>query len=146
LETEIRHIVDKAIESESELFLVDIKVKGNLGNQKVLVFIDGDKGVSIEQCGKISRAIGGDLEEKELFTGKYTLEVSSPGLDHPITLHRQYVKNIGRELEVILSSGERVEGKLEEVKEDLIALSSKGGAKNITFEEIKQSKIKVSFK
>ncbi len=145
-EKKIRDLAEKAIEDFEDLFLVEIKIKGTAGNQKVLVFVDGDNGISIDQCGSISRYIGNGIEEEDLFSGKYTLEVSSPGLDFPITLHRQYVKNVGRDLEVETKAGERVEGKLLDVHKDAIILTQKGESKSLGFEEIKQSKVKVSFK
>lgn len=144
-ERKIKEIVERLIESLGDLFLVDVKVKGNSGNQKVLVFVDGDNGISIDQCGLISRQLGAELEEDEIMEGKYTLEVSSPGLDFPLVLNRQYVKNIGRELEVELIE-EKVEGELKKVDEDSIVLDLKGEERSLKFEEIKQSKVKVSFK
>ena len=145
-ERKIKDLAERAVSNFDDLFLVDVKVKGNTGNQKVLIFIDGDNGISIDQCGKISREVGAEIEEEDFMLGKYTLEVSSPGLDFPITLFRQYVKNVGRNLEVELKDGDMVEGELTEVKEDAIVLKQKAEGKSLNFEEIKQSKVKVSFK
>ena len=85
-----------------------------------------------------------EIEEKDLIGGKYTLEVSSPGLDFPITLHRQYLKNVGRSLSVELIEGEKVEGELKEVKSDSIVIGKDD--RELVFKEIKQSKVIVSFK
>lgn len=145
-EKKIKALAEKAIEDFDDLFLVDIKVKGNTGNQKVLIFVDGDNGVSIDQCGRISRQVGEEIEEEDFMVGKYTLEVSSPGLDFPIVLHRQYVKNIGRNLEVETNEGDMVEGELLEVNKGAIVLKHKAENRSLEFEEIKQSKVKVSFK
>ena len=144
-EQRIRELVVKLIEGTDDLFLVDVKVKGNTGNQKVLVFVDGDQGISIDQCSQLSRQLGAEMEEEEIMDGKYTLEVSSPGLDFPLVLKRQYIKNKGRELEVEVDDG-KLEGKLREIKEDSILLDLKGQERWIRLEEIKQSKVKVSFK
>ncbi len=146
-EQKIREIAEESMRAHEDLFLVDVKVKGNSGNQKVLVFIDGDQGVSIEQCGKISREIASVMEEEDFMIGKYTLEVSSPGLDFPLTLHRQYVKNVGRNLAVETIEGEKVEGELISVNDETIELKIKGKEQeSLPFKEIKQSKVKVSFK
>lgn len=144
VEDKIKGIVEQAITEEGDLFLVDVKIKGNPGNQKVIVFIDGDNGISIDQCSKVSRFLGGEIEEKDLIGGKYTLEVSSPGLDFPITLYRQYLKNVGRSLSVELMEGEKVEGELKEVKSDSIVIGKDD--RELVFKEIKQSKVIVSFK
>lgn len=146
-EAKIKELAESAISEMDDLFVVDVKVKGNTGNQKVLVFIDGDNGISIDQCGKISRQIGSEMEEQDFMSGKYVLEVSSPGLDFPLTLHRQYVKNVGRELAVETIEGEKLEGTLQKVEEEMIELIiAKKYVHSIAFQEIKQSKVKVSFK
>ena len=142
----IRQLAEEVISENNSLFLVDVKVKGNPGNQKVLVFVDGDEGISIDECSRVSRKIGAELEANDIMPGKYTLEVSSPGLEFPITLHRQYVKNIGRELEVELTNGQHTEGELLDVTKDAIVLKVKKEKQSLKFEEIKQSKVKVSFK
>lgn len=144
-EQKIKEIAAQAIADSDDLFLVEVKVKGNTGNQKVLVFIDGDNGLSIDQCSKVSRFVGNEIEEQEIIAGKYTLEVSSPGLDFPLTLHRQYQKNVGRGLQVETISGEKLEGTLKEVKEEAIVLAGKSDQK-VSFSDIKQSKVVVSFK
>ncbi|MEP0984490.1 ribosome maturation factor RimP [Ekhidna sp.] len=145
LENKVKALAEKAIEDEQDLFLVDVKIKGNSGNQKVLVFVDGNNGISIDQCSKVSRYIGNEIEEEELIEGKYTLEVSSPGLDFPLTLHRQYIKNIGRDLTIELTDGTLLEGELKVVDDDEILINGKD-ERSIQFIDIKQSKVKVSFK
>jgi len=142
----VRKLAEEAMAEDDSLFLVDVKIKGNTGNQKVLVFVDGDNGISIDACSRISRRISADLEEVDVIPGKYTLEVSSPGLDFPIVLHRQYVKNVGRALDVELNNGSKEEGELLEVTDDAIVLKGEKENRSLKFEEIKQSKVKVSFK
>lgn len=149
MEQEIRNIVEEFIQENPELFLVDILLKGFAGNQKLLIFIDGDNGISIDHCSKLSRKVGAILEEREMMDGKYFLEVSSPGLEHPIKLKRQYEKNVGRMLEVEAKDGRKVKGKLVKVEDDLVALETSDSAENqlnMNFSEIIQSKIEVSFK
>ena len=147
MEEQIRKIAEESVHENKDLFIVDVKVKGNSGNQKVLIFVDGDEGISIDQCSKISRQVASVMEEEDMMEGKYTLEVSSPGLDFPLTMHRQYVKNVGRELTVETLEGEKIEGELTLVKDEVIELKIKGKEQaSLPFKEIKQSKVKVSFK
>ncbi len=145
-ERRIRETVESLLQEEKELFLVDVLIKGNVGNQKVLVFIDGDNGISIDQCSKLSRSLGSFIEENDLMPVKYTLEVSSPGLDFPLVLKRQYVKNIGRTLMVETVDGDKIEGELVRAGKDDISLMTKNGERTFLFEGIKQSKVKISFK
>ena len=135
-------------------FVVDVVLKGTPGNQKLIILVDSDKGMTIDDCVAISRKTSGYLEENELFDIKYTLEVSSPGLDHPLKLKRQYQKNIGRGLKIKNINGQMIEGKLKEVKEDkiLIELGSgkkkkKGKLQNIElpYSEIYSAMVVVSF-
>jgi ribosome maturation factor RimP len=88
-----------------ELFLVDLTVTGVSGNQRVLVLIDGEAGLPIESCSLISRKLSNRIEEEDLIDGAFNLEVSSPGIDRPLSLPRQYKKNIGRKLKVNFRRG-----------------------------------------
>ena len=146
LDKKVREIVEELIQEREDLFLVEVLVKGNPPNQKVLVFIDSDTGLSIDDCSLISRKLGLRLEEMDLLTSKYTLEVSSPGLDFPLMLQRQYKKNIGRELIVELKEETTVTGKLVGVSAEMITLQGQAEPQSIDFQEIKQSKVKISFK
>lgn len=146
MEKRIREIVEETIAENPSIFLVDIVVKGNAGNIKVIVLLDGDEGISIDECSRISRTLGNQMEEEEIMDGKYTLEVSSPGLDHPLKLHRQYVKNKGRNLEVETTEGQKIEGKLTEVTDQEIVINVNKEDRTMSFTEISQSKVVVSFK
>jgi ribosome maturation factor RimP len=136
---------------EGDVFLVNIRIKPT-NNFKV--FLDADSGLSIEKCIKINRALYKIMEEKAMYPdGDFSLEVSSPGIDEPLKLLRQYKKNIGRNVEVILNDGTKKEGKLLEVTETTITLQQLQGKgkKAVTvntifeFEHIKQTKVLISF-
>lgn len=146
MEERIKEIVDEAIKEYPELFLVAINLKGNVGNQKLLVFVDGDTGVNIDNCGSISRKVGNTIEEEDLIQGKYTLEVSSPGLDFPLLLPRQYPKHIGRTFSIVKRNEEKLEGKLKEVKETGILIETKKEELEVNFDEIDKASVVVSFK
>jgi len=144
-ELKIKELVESILQEE-DLFLVNLILKGHGATQKVLVLADGDDGISIDQCGKVSRRLGNEIEERDLIQEKYTLEVSSPGLDFPITLDRQYRKNVGRELTLELIDGGSVDGELLSVNEEAIRVMTKKEPREYPLKEIKQSKIKISFK
>ena len=132
-------------------FLVEIKVKPT---NNVKLFLDGDQGVTIEKCISWNRALYKKIEEENLFpNGDFSLEVSSPGVDEPLKLFRQYKKNIGRTVEVILKDGIKVAGKLLEVSEQAITVEeTKGKNKkkevlqhSFLFDQIKSTKIQTVF-
>lgn len=146
------------LEDQPHYFLVEIKIKPT---NNVKVFLDGDQGITIEKCISINRALYKLLEESQLFPeGDFSLEVSSPGLDEPLKLYRQYVKNTGRLVEVVLKDGRKMDGKLLEVNEtSLVIEETKGknlhgrpaGKKkelllhNILFDNIKSTKLQIVF-
>ena len=144
--------------NEDQYFVVGIQVSPSRTRAKITVLLDSDTGITIEECAGISRQLGNQLEELEAFEGQaFTLEVSSPGVDEPLVLRRQYLKNVGREVEVLLNDGQIRKGKLESIGEDHIVMTEiplKKPKKNdppieptaIPFTEIKKSTIQVSFK
>ncbi len=93
----IRSIVEEEVKN-TPFFLVDI-VKGER-SKKVQVLLDGDEGISVDQCSSVSRAISKVVDDEEFETEPFILEVSSPGADLPLVHPRQYPKHIGRKLSV----------------------------------------------
>jgi ribosome maturation factor RimP len=146
-------IVEKNLPSQ-DYFLVDIILKGSEQQRKVIVLLDGDNGITIDACAKVSRALGVELEEDDLFPGRYTLEVSSTGLDYPLVLHRQYMSRIGKLLDLTLTDGTVLKGKLLKVNDNEIIIDSiiKNKKKQTTeettvsFARIEKAMVLVSFK
>lgn len=150
----IRELVEKHLPDDSH-FLVDLKVEEVSGKTKVLILIDADQGVTIQACARVSRKVSEELEANEIIGDAYVLEVSSPGVDFPLSNMRQYQKNIGRELKLSLITGTDVVGKLLELDEEKIKLLVKKKEKGkkateeelvFPFSEIKKSIVQVSFK
>lgn len=108
---------------EPHLFLVDVVISGNRVQKKVVVIIDGDNGATIEDCAKLSRALSAKLDEdEEVIPEKYTLEVTTPGVDFPLQLKRQYKKHIGRGFKITLTDKSQVKGKLIGAGEETIEI------------------------
>ena len=148
---EIQRITEGYLPDDS-FFVVDVKLTGKRGNEKVVILVDGDKGVSVDICAKISRFVSDELELKNMFEESYTIEVSSPGIDFPLTSERQYNKNVGRQLKIDLLNGERIKGDLKGTDNSGITLNVCKGKKMenedlfIPFSDIKSSKVLVAFK
>ena len=109
IEKHVANLVQEKIADRPELFLVDVRFASN---GKLSILVDGDQGISIQDCVAISRHVGFHLEEDEIIKTAYNIEVSSPGLDSPLHLERQFVKNIGRRVNVKLKDGKKHEGEL----------------------------------
>lgn len=139
------------IGDEPGIFLVEVRITP-VNNVKV--FIDGDNGISIEKLVQYNRKLYHDLEENGFFPNDdFSLEVSSPGLDEPIKLYRQYLKNIGRSVEVIRKDGIKTEGKLVGATETEIVVEEEKGknkkrevvTNTISIDNIKTTTIQIKF-
>ncbi|MEO7524024.1 MAG: ribosome assembly cofactor RimP [Ferruginibacter sp.] len=134
-----------------DIFLVDIRIKP-INNIKI--YLDADNGLGIEKCIKINRALYKIMEEMGIYPeGDFSLEVSSPGIGEPLKLYRQYIKNIGRELEVEFKDSSKKTGKLTSVNEtELIIEFTEGKNKKavvkqetILFSDIKETIVLIKF-
>ena len=143
--------INTLIEGDKDVFLVEIRIKPT---NNVKVFLDSDLGISIDRLIQYNRALYKQLEEENIFPGgDFSLEVSSPVLDEPLKLHRQYLKNTGRFVEVLLMDGAKKEGKLISISEAGIVIEEeKGKGKKkelvqheIPFDAIKTTKVQIKF-
>ena len=148
----VERMLEAILADDMSYFIVEVKIRPT---NNIKVFLDGDGGISIEKCVFYNRVLYKKIEEAGLFPdGDFSLEISSPGLDEPLKLLRQYRKNIGRKVEVLLKDGVKTEGKLVEVfDEHIIVEEIKGKNKkqevvqhNFPFEAIKSTKIQIVFK
>jgi len=149
--TTIERKVQEMLETEPGYFLVEVKM--NPGNN-IKVFIDADQGASIDKLVPYNRKLYRWIEETGLFAdGNFSLELSSPGLEEPLKLHRQFVKNVGRLVSVTKNDDEILEGKLLVAEENSITLETekgKGKKKEITsqlipLENKKTIKVQIKF-
>jgi ribosome maturation factor RimP len=154
LVTNIRQLAESLLSNDS-LFIVDVSAVMKRKPGKILVVLDGDAGVSIEDCADLSRKLSESLDTLPEMDENYLLEVTTPGLDQPLKLHRQFKKNIGRVLKIKLKEENKpAEGMLTMVTDNTITLSQKSGKgkkaeeKDITipFETIDKAFVTVSFK
>lgn len=152
-----KNVVTQLVEEKlasSENYLVDVVIKpGNL----IIVEIDNDEGVCIDDCVELSRYLEAHLDRD---VEDYELEVGSAGITSPLKVLRQYVKNIGNEVEVQLKNGTKLSGVLKAAAAEGIVLTVEKqvkpeGAKrkitvqedqSYTFDEIKYTKYLIRFK
>jgi ribosome maturation factor RimP len=148
----IRQYTNEQLEGSNK-FIISVKVKN--GNH-ITVVIDGDEPLRIEDCIAVSKHIESKYDRE---VEDFELRVFSAGIDQPYVLLRQYIKNIGREVEVTLLDGMVVKGTLLAADEQQIQLNEKVAKrknktigktdeeiKTIPFSEIKQTKEIISFK
>ena len=132
-----------------EYYLVDLEISPS---GKMVVYVDGDEGVSLDACTQISRILESVLDQEPTLGGVYELEVSSPGVNRPLRFPRQYLKHIGRTLRIEFYTGERLEGKLTATTHEAITIEipakdkkSQPESRDINYEDIKGAFVTVQF-
>ncbi len=147
----VKTLLEEALNDDKSLFLIDFSVAAD---NSIKVVLDGDLGITVEDCMKISRAIEHNLD-REVYD--FSLEVTSAGAASPLIMARQYPKNIGRKLKVKTAS-DTFEGNLAATTDDGILLEWKtrepkpiGKGKitvrkeaEINFSDIKEAKVIVT--
>ena len=114
----VKELLEQGLEEHPELFLIDFTISPDY---KISVVIDGDNGVTLQDCINVSRSIEHNLDREEQ---DFSLEVASAGATSPLKFPRQYRKNIGRKLEVTTEE-EKVEGTLIDASETSVVLEWK---------------------
>ena len=140
----ILELVNQALEG-SDKFLVSLKITPD---NRIYVDIDGDNGVTIDDCIELSRAIESQLDRD---AEDFALDVSSAGADQPLKLTRQYMKNIGREVEVVTYDGEKTVSELTAADEEHIEVRTAGTKKQAPQElsfarsDVKSTRVVIKF-
>ena len=151
-QTRVEHLVNEALAENESLFLIDLVISEN---NKVQITVDGDHGVPLSECIRISKAVDANFDREE---EDFSLEVSTPDISHPLKMKRQYIKNVNRILKVKIAE-EELEGTLVAADEDEIVLNWKarepkplGKGKvtvqktaTIAYKDIKEAKVKIVF-
>ena len=150
--TNVTDLVNEALALNESLYLIDLSISES---NKIKVTIDGDKGVPLSECIRVSRNVEHNFDREE---EDFSLEVSTPDISNPLKVKRQYIKNLNRILKVTTSEQE-MEGVLVEADEDKIVLNWKarepkpiGKGKvtvqktaTILYKDIKEAKVKIVF-
>lgn len=150
---QVEQLIQEFLAEREDLFLISLKISAA---DDITVILDGDNGVSLQDCLDASRAIEFSLDRE---VHDFGLQVMSAGLSEPLTLPRQYAKNIGREVELLMTDDSRVSGELTRVEETQIVLTlryrqpkavGKGKEdvveeRNIPYSEIKKATVVIKF-
>ncbi len=147
----IEALIAKLLLEMEDVFLVSVRIKPA---NNIKVYLDADEGLNIDRCVKINRAMYRTIEEEGWYPdGNFSLEVSSPGIDEPLKLLRQYKKNIGRNVEVTMTDENKQEGKLVAVSEETITIEYIEGknkkavtvTKEMPLDQVKQTIVQIAF-
>ncbi|WP_299682507.1 ribosome assembly cofactor RimP [uncultured Dokdonia sp.] len=119
LREKVTQLLQEAMDENPSLFLISLDIQGN---NEIKVTIDGDQGVTVQDCIAVSRKVEHNLDREE---EDFSLEVMSVGATTPLQQQRQYKKNLGRSLEIKTNAGVKLEGTLEEVTDENVTLTWK---------------------
>lgn len=139
------YIREKALPflKEIDAFIVDIQQLQDKGKKIITLFIDTDSGITIDQCAEISKQLSKKFEQENAVERSFILQISSPGLNRPIKLLRQYKKGIGRNFHIRYKDGQEefeIHAKLVKIDEDnLEFVSDKDKVFKIKFDSIIES-------
>lgn len=139
---------------ETAIFVVEVTVSAS---NQIKVLLDTPLGISLDECARISRAVEASLNRDQ---EDFELEVSSPGLSEPLRTLPQYLKNVGRDVEVLLTSGKKLKGLLLRAEESFFTISyvekvktpemkrprNEEVIKELAYNEVKATKVIVLFK
>jgi ribosome maturation factor RimP len=124
-------------------YLEDVTITSAGRRSMLTVIVDGDTHLSLDQVTSATKAIGEIVESvQSLGETPFTLEVTSPGLDRPLTKVRHWQKNINRLVKVVLLDGSEIKGRIKDVNE----VSARVDEKNINYSDIKRATLEVEFK
>ncbi len=153
LRERVENLLREAFEENNSLFLVELNISPS---NQISVVIDGDKGVTVNDCIAISRKIEHNLDRD---TEDFSLDVASAGVSSPLELPRQFRKNVGRKLAVKTKDGKTLEGDLVRFEDNILTLKWKarepkpvGKGKTtvvkeavIPLEEVGEAKVMITF-
>lgn len=115
--TKVEQLVHEFLETRQDLYLVELKISAS---SDITVILDGDESLTLQDCLDASRAIEFNLDREE---HDFSLQVMSPGLSEPLKFPRQYKKNLGREVDLLLNNDEKVEGEITAVDDEKVTLT-----------------------
>ena len=151
--TKIKYCLENILKEKQDIFLIDFDIRSN---DSIKIVIDGDNGIKVQDCIKISKAIKSKIDEENK---NFSIEVTSPGIGENLKISRQYKNNVGRDLELKLDGGTFIDGKLKKANDKKIELEiletnskiktkkySRIANESYYYKEIKQARLKVKFK
>ncbi len=149
LQDKVRELLGQ-LADENDLELVDVEFVGRHRGAIIRLYVDTDKGVTLQDCSRFSKICSGRFEQDEILDQAYTLEVSSPGIDRPFSGPRMYRRNVGNKIDVVLAEpvgkATFLRGTLNDAGDDgIVLLSDQGEELALKYGEIKRASRTIEF-
>ena len=144
---EIKSLLDPILDNY-KAFLVEIELRGQSNNQVLSIYVDTEEGITLQQIADITKEFEGILDLEDPIPGKYRLDISSPGIDRPLTEIWQFKKNVGKNLQITLEeNGKTIQktGTLESIDGESLIVSEKNQEVSIDIKQIKKAFVKLKW-
>ncbi|MFF0271029.1 ribosome maturation factor RimP [Kribbella sp. NPDC004536] len=117
------------------------------GRRRLLrVLVDRDGGISLDDVAEVTRAISKALDADDIMgEGAYTLEVSSPGVDRPLTLPRHWRRNLDRLVKINLTAGGTLAGRIKSASDEAAELDVDGKRQTVPYADVAKAKVQIEF-
>jgi ribosome maturation factor RimP len=147
LDQRTRALVEPLV-AQAGLELVELDIRGRTGSRIVRVIVDAEPGVDLDTCAQVSRTLSGAFDDDDVIPGRYTLEVTSPGVDRPLRTARDFERNVGRSVRIwrtaaAIEAGAKGEtdGELVEVAGDTITLDLGDDRQVVPLDQVERGKV-----
>ena len=148
IESRVAHVVEPVLEGMG-FELVDVSYLSRQGRWVLVIYIDKTGGVTIDDCVKVSREIGYHIDVEDMIDNKYVLEVSSPGLDRPLTREKDFVRGLGRKIKVktvtALRGQRHFVGRLMRFENGMIHLEIEGSTVALPLHDVDRANVVYEF-
>ena len=135
----------QAVARRRSLRLWDVEVAGGTGRSVVRVFVDSDDGVDLDTVAEVSEELSRGLDLRDPIPGRYTLEVSTPGLERPLKSPQHFRLSVGRRvtvktMEPLASNGHRIDGLIASADDASVVLQADGQDVTVPYRSIKSAR------
>lgn len=148
------NIIDKVkviasnILQDNGIELIDVTCRRESGGNILRVLADTERGITIDECARMNEMISDAMDESNVMEDKYTLEVSSPGLDRPLKLKNDFLRAKGRKVRVhtytAIDNRKEFIGNLEDAGEKEVSILIDGGVRvAIPFDKISSARLDI---
>lgn len=147
LKENISKICEEITESQG-FFLIDLNFRGDQRKRIIEVYVDGEKNITAEDLSELSKKINDSIENSNLITESYRLDVSSPGVDRPLKFLKQFPKHVNRNFEITYKADDStltIKAKLLSVERNFLTFVSGKDTFLINFNDIIKAKVLISF-
>ncbi len=153
LENDIRELIAHKTRVHG-LYLVELNIKQTQSRLMIRAYVDHETGVTIDECSRLSRDIDAAIEAGRILGDAYTLEVSSPGIDRPLTEAWQFRKNVGRKLRIdflnVRREPDQIKGSLIAVEAEWLVIAPSGKKKDaaeirIPMDQVRQAVVELDW-